>query len=116
MLWGDRLFSLEDAMTFEDKENNLRAVILFKEKRRDQFSGVMYRSRADSLLKSEINRISDLKDVKEEICTISGSWMTHLNLGDQLYWHIDSTKPMKPIPAANPLPSDPRYREDLIWL
>lgn len=24
--------------------------------------------------------------------------------------------PMKPIPIPNPLQSDPRYREDLIWL
>lgn len=29
---------------------------------------------------------------------------------------MKTMEPMKPIPIANPLKSDPRYREDLLWL
>ena len=29
---------------------------------------------------------------------------------------MKTMEPMKPIPIPNPLKSDPRYREDLIWL
>ena len=31
-------------------------------------------------------------------------------------WHIDKIEPMIPLPVPNALPSDCRYREDLIWL
>ena len=31
-------------------------------------------------------------------------------------WHIDKIEPMVPMPVPNALPSDPRFREDLIWL
>jgi hypothetical protein len=42
--------------------------------------------------------------------------MEHLMIGSQEYWHIDKIKPYKSIPVANPLPSDPRYREDVLWV
>jgi hypothetical protein len=42
MLWGDRLFFIEDAMIFEDKANSLKAVLIFNEKRKDQFVGKVY--------------------------------------------------------------------------
>lgn len=32
------------------------------------------------------------------------------------YWNIDTMEPMKAQPIPNALHSDPRYREDLIWL
>lgn len=60
--------------------------------------------------------MSEIKDIKSEICDVSGSWLENLFIGDKEYWHIDKTLPMKPIPVANPLPSDPRFRDDLIWM
>jgi hypothetical protein len=43
MLWGDRLLTNDDTFSFEDKINGFKAVIFFKEKRADQFSGKIYR-------------------------------------------------------------------------
>ena len=50
------------------------------------------------------------------ICDISGSWKDYLIIGDSKYWSSSDTSLIKPMPIPNPLPSDPRYREDLIWL
>ena len=60
--------------------------------------------------------MSEIKDIKEHICDITGSWLTNLIIDGQEYWHIDKMEPMLPYPIPNSLPSDPRYREDLIWL
>jgi hypothetical protein len=60
--------------------------------------------------------LSDIKDLKAPICDVKGSWLENLVIGGEEYWHIDKEQPMKPSPHPNPLPSDPRYREDLIWM
>jgi hypothetical protein len=39
-----------------------------------------------------------------------------LQIGTEEFWNYDDNEPMKPLPIPNPLPSDPRYREDLVWL
>ena len=54
--------------------------------------------------------------MQELIAEVSGSWLENLVIGDKEYWNIDTYEPMKALPVPNPLPSDPRYREDLIWL
>ena len=60
--------------------------------------------------------IQDLTEVKTEIARISGSWMDKIEINGVTYWHHDKVKPVKIKLPPNPLPSDSRYREDLIWL
>ena len=43
MLWGERTLNIEGNMIFEDIENGLKAVIIFKYKKADQYIGKMYR-------------------------------------------------------------------------
>ena len=50
------------------------------------------------------------------ISEISGSWLGHLHIDDKEYWNIDKHNPLIPYPHPNPLASDSRYREDLVWL
>ena len=45
-----------------------------------------------------------------------GSWLKEIKFGDKVYWDIDKDIPNWIRPVDNPLPSDGRYREDLIWL
>jgi hypothetical protein len=57
-----------------------------------------------------------------KICDIEGNWLTHLVVDKQQLWNVDSYKVTRPIAqtvsntGVEVLPSDWRYREDLIWL
>ena len=48
--------------------------------------------------------------------TCEGSWLKDIKFGDKVYWDIDKIIPNWIKPVDNPIPSDGRYREDLIWL
>lgn len=55
----------------------------------------------------------------KKICDIEGSWLRSLRIGDKKYWDIDADVPTRQLPVTDGavvLPSDWRYREDLIWL
>lgn len=52
----------------------------------------------------------------KEIDLIEGSWLKNLKIGNNEIWNIDKFKPMRQKPVPNPIPSDCRFREDLIWL
>ena len=50
------------------------------------------------------------------VSTISGSWLGQLYFDNNKYWDIDEDIPTYIKPVYNCLPSDSRFREDLIWL
>lgn len=52
------------------------------------------------------------------ICEIQGSWLQSLRIDGKKYWDIDADLPHRQIPILGDhvLPSDWRFREDLIWL
>mmetsp|Transcript_22963 Transcript_22963/g.35433 ORF Transcript_22963/g.35433 Transcript_22963/m.35433 type:complete len:108 (-) Transcript_22963:16-339(-) len=65
--------------------------------------------------------LKHLRDVKEEICTVDGSWLHNLFIDGKKYWDMDELTPQRQQPMSEldeliVLPSDWRYREDLIWL
>lgn len=60
--------------------------------------------------------MSEIKDIDRVICTLSGSWLENLIIDDEEFWNIETMEPFKVLPLPNVLPTDPRYREDLIWL
>ena len=55
-------------------------------------------------------------EIIEELGDIEGSWLEKMYINNEKHWEIDEILPKRPIPHPNPLHSDPRYREDLIWL
>eukprot|EP00826_Nyctotherus_ovalis_P045740 TRINITY_DN5091_c0_g2_i1.p1 TRINITY_DN5091_c0_g2~~TRINITY_DN5091_c0_g2_i1.p1 ORF type:complete len:501 (-),score=132.62 TRINITY_DN5091_c0_g2_i1:126-1628(-) len=128
LLMGDRMIYPSGEMVFEDKSEGLRAVIIFnygkkrglfssrkKGTRIDDFDGVIYKVKPDVKSKS-VGELKDLKDVDERICSVSGSWLGQLKIGNQVYWDIEKVE-LPPLNfAKNPLPTDWRFREDLIWL
>ena len=59
---------------------------------------------------NEIKKGYILKD------TISGSWLYKLVIGDTLLWDVNKQLPEFIRPVKNCIPSDGRFREDLIWL
>lgn len=57
-----------------------------------------------------------MEDMVEEIEEIRGSWLENLVVGEKEVWNIGRDRPSVHSPVENPLMSDPRFREDLIWL
>ena len=117
MLYGDKVLNIEGNMTFEDKKNGLKAYIFFKQKRFDEFVGKIYKyDPILNLQKKEPTKIAEIKDIQKEICNLQGSWLKELIIDGKEYWNIETMHPFQPIYVPNPMPSDTRYREDLIWL
>lgn len=64
MLWGDRILNLEGNMVFEDKANQLKAVIIIGQGRYDKFVGKIYRNDPNSkYAKKEPSKVSEIKDI-----------------------------------------------------
>lgn len=137
---GDRTLESHGSVTFEDITNNYKAVIIFstykksgfwtksESGKRDEYNGLIYKCEpildhkaTGKLLYSknaaEVTDLTKLKDVVKPICDIKGSWLRSLLIGGKKYWDIDEDVPERGQPVLEGvLPSDWRYREDLIWL
>jgi len=131
MLMGDRLLKYHRVAKFVDETNKIKAVIkfnadkkkgFFSKKKSDVFEGKMYHFKVGGTkptFKSnkEASRF-EIKygDLEKEIHPIKGSWLSELQIGDEELWNIEKFRPTRYSPLGNPLPSDCRFREDLIWL
>ena len=63
-------------------------------------------------------KIDEMKfeDMDTKICDVYGSWLEYLRFGNDEVWNLDKDRPSQFYPIENPLPSDARFREDLIWV
>ena len=52
----------------------------------------------------------------EKIDDIRGSWVSQLRIGNEITWDIKAQNPEFIRPVKKCIPSDGRFREDLIWL
>ena len=109
---GERTIETVGSCTFEDLTNNRKAVILmntFKPKgwlgksksgKKDEVIGMVYESTKltgdkESIKKNYcrdmtfITDLDELKDVKEKICDVNGSWLKQMDIGEETYWDID---------------------------
>lgn len=135
MIMGERKCYYGGTSTFFDDANGLKAVVKHsagpkkgnfltgKKKKRDIFVGKLYSIKPNPNAKLSFkNRKEEDKemvkygDLDKQICEINGSFLNNLMFDDKEYWHIDKHKPSRYIPTDDPLPSDVRFREDLIWL
>lgn len=92
----------------------------FSKKISDTFEGKVYypKSVASISPKKKDKNKDDMKftDLEKEIATIEGSWLEKLVIGGKEVWNINKFVPQRQIAVLNPLPSDCRFREDLIFL
>jgi hypothetical protein len=85
----------------------------------DTFIGLIYKSdgnRGNITKSNNARMITELKDVQTKLGEISGSWLNSLSIDNKLYWNIDDYLPERQRFKEICLPSDCRFREDLIWL
>ena len=53
---------------------------------------------------------------RDYICMVTGHWTEDLYIDGVEYWHIDDHKGFEVRRVKDPLPSDCRFREDLVHL
>ena len=116
MLWGEKNIIIEGSMTIVDETNKLKVVAFFKSKKDpDRYEGIFYKSNGQAQKKPP-TKISEIKDIDVEIAKIYGNWKKWLIIGEEEIWNVDRNKADKIVPIPNAMPSDSRFREDLIWL
>ena len=123
LMWGDKLISMEGCLTFTNREEGIKATIIMEPKTQEvsesddpnYFEGLLYYFN-DNKSKNEPDTVSKICDVDSEICSVYGSWLDTLYIDDKKLWQMDNPKPHRINFTKKCLPSDHRYREDLIWL
>lgn len=115
------------AVTFSDgkKGQNFLKSMFTASGRIDEVDGAVYRYRREAhekILANDWYKMVKEEDKKadrlEDLCDISGSLWTGLSFGGKEYYNYekDHHRFFQQEATDDPLPSDGRFREDLIWL
>lgn len=131
MIYGKRYVIIDGHMKIEDRENNMKAVIYFnkshknlKNRRFHDIYGQIFhcqystKDKQSNFYEDKISKSSNFPtDNKLIYSQITGSWLENIIFDNEIYWSMyggESVPKIKPV--KNCIPSDSRYREDLIWL
>ena len=127
-IFGQRYVYFSDHMKFEDIENNLKAIIVFANGRKE-LKGKRIHDIYGKIFKYKFSK-NDIKkpfysdslpsypfpsNDKDVINEITGSWLEEIKIGDKVF-SIKDTKAPQIYPCDKVLDSDARYREDKQWL
>ena len=129
----DRSAHYLGVMIFYDIKNNLRAFVQFAKdtKHISEIKGYIFNynfpqnykfnfdKEYEMFNKIDVNNLKKNNNIftqNDIVSTISGSWLHQLYFDGIKYWDIDEDIPTYIKPVYNCLPSDSRFREDLIWL
>lgn len=102
LMWGDKLLSMEGCLTVINESAGLKATLIMDPKQREvydssdpnYFEGILYEYN-DTSSKKEPTTISEIPDVEAEICSIYGSWLENLTIGDEEVWDIEKQTPYR---------------------
>ena len=128
----DRSAHYVGVMIFYDIKNNLRAFVQFAKdiNHISNINGYIFKYKFpndykfnfdkeyEMFGKLDLNnfRKNNIFSKNDVLSKISGSWLKQLYFDNKMYWDIDKDLPTYIRPTYNCLPSDSRFREDLIWL
>ena len=123
LMWGARTVNIEGISTIDDLSNGNKAIVVFDPKvprfdstiKPTNFEGIIYKSNGNQQ-KKKIESLSDISNVDEEICEVYGDTLNELIIDGETFWIMDREVPYRLYPMPDCLPSDSRYREDLLWL
>ena len=112
-------------IVFADVKSNLKAIIRFGKNKNmiNNFEGFIihfnyphnYKFNIDEEIKQAKQLFKEAKNLKI-LCEINGNWLENLKFDNRIYWNIDKYMPSWICPSQKILPSDGRFREDIIWL
>lgn len=132
---GDRTINADGFFIFEDEENDIKCVIIFNPimktggvfsshkyaGKTDDFRGLIYKPKKSSKKKqrTDYSKYKHIEEEAEEVYSeLEGSWLRELIIDGKQWWHTDDPdlRPQHHRADRVVLPSDWRYREDLIYL
>ena len=131
LIYDDRANYYCGNMVFLDIKNNFKAVIKFyqNEKIFHEIVGSVLKYKYPNNFKYDFEKewefgqkfqrgkkIKEINDHYEQIDEINGNWVSKLIIGNEVRWDITAQKPEFIRPVKKCIPSDGRFREDLIWL
>jgi len=121
IFFGDRVIEYDGWLKLRDEKNKIGCDVLInppqersywgwgpKKNPSDYFVGTLYRVQGDNW---------DDEASREVISKVDGSWLGCVQFDGKNYWDWQSNLPRSvPTPVDDPLPSDCRFREDVIYL
>lgn len=109
LIFGSRIIEWHEQITFTDKKNDLVCNVEFYKD-----PGLFSRSKHPS--DHFEGTIAKLSDKDRVLCQVNGRWTEKIEFDGKKYWDIRFVEPVLHIHTLDPLPSDQRFREDLIYL
>ena len=122
----DRASYWNGNINYVDVKNKLRGLIKLAEnpKKIHEIKGIIFNYKFPHNYKfvyceeCEFGKKFKLNHTKnyKVLAKLSGSWLENITFGNEEFWNINTDKPEWIRPMKSCLPSDGRFREDLIWL
>lgn len=109
----------EEYIRIEQLDGTLVSLVFLGDKQNEELLGIdgaIYYRDPNCTFNEKATTLSEARDIDEISCNIGGSWVKSCIISDKKYWDIKQKINLPHIPVTNPLPSDARYREDLVWL
>lgn len=109
----------EEYIRIEQLDGTLTSLVFLGDKHNEEplgIDGAIYYRDAKCTFNEKATTLAEARDIDEISCNIEGSWVKSCIIDDKKYWNIKQKIALPHIPVTNPLPSDARYREDLVWL
>jgi len=128
LIFGERVMEYVEIVKFRDPKNNLALNLQFappappsngffgwlnsKKPPSDYITGKLYQTTSEN---------NEPKESDKVLLEVTGSWMGCVKFGTDIHWDWTDEKnglikKYSPVPHKDPLPSDSRYRGDLICL
>jgi hypothetical protein len=130
VVWSSRTFRFDKRGCFVDPENQIKGYFemgeilkggKYKSKRADTFAGEIftYDPAKHKGYGENFKAVQDAFKAKDKVkllSTIDGGLLESVDFNGVEYWSFDAHKVERALPIENPIPSDFRFREDLVWL
>jgi len=116
IMFGERIIEYDGLVTFHDEKNKILAEVKINPEAGGSWFSWKKKVPTDYLDGAIYTYTNSVED-KKQVSKIEGSWLGCILFDKEYYWNCKNGPPkFAPIPIENPLPSDSRFREDIINL
>ena len=114
-MFGERIIEYDGLVTFIDEKNKILAEVKINPEVGGWFS--WKKKLPSDYIDGAIYKYTNSVEDKKPVSKIEGSWLGCILFDKEYYWNFKNGPPkFAPIPVDNPLPSDSRFRQDIIYL
>jgi len=114
IMWGERIIEYEGLVEFLDKKNSISAQVKISPDTGGWFA--WKKKLPTDYIEGAIFKLG-ANNQKTPVARIEGSWLGCVVINGEKLWSINGNTPkFKAIPIDDPLPSDSRFRNDIIFL